>query len=173
MLAVDEGGIPIVYRWYGLDDVPADWGGCVATIGVFDGVHRGHQRIIGRAVELARARNLPVVVITFDPHPDEVVRPGPHPPSLTSDRRLAQLLAALGADAQARDLLEAIVGVGRALSLSVIAEGVEDESQLLVLQEMGCESAQGFLLGKPSDARLILTQLVREAASPAVGAPTA
>jgi len=88
-----------VYRWYGLDDVPADWGGCVATIGVFDGVHRGHQRIVGRAVELARARNLPVVVITFDPHPDEVVRPGPHPPSLTSERRLAQLLAGLGADA--------------------------------------------------------------------------
>jgi riboflavin kinase/FMN adenylyltransferase len=88
-----------VYRWYGLDHVPADWGGSVATIGVFDGVHRGHQRIIGRAVELARERNLPVVVITFDPHPDEVVRPGPHPPSLTSDRRLAQLLAGLGADA--------------------------------------------------------------------------
>ena len=88
-----------MYRWYGLDDVPADWGGCVATIGVFDGVHRGHQRIVGRAVELARARNLPVVVITFDPHPDEVVRPGPHPPSLTSGRRLAQLLAGLGADA--------------------------------------------------------------------------
>jgi len=58
-----------VYRWYGLDNVPADWGGSVAIIGVFDGVHRGHQRIIGRAVELARARNLPVVVITFDPHP--------------------------------------------------------------------------------------------------------
>ena len=28
-----------MYRWYGLDDVPADWAGCVATIGVFDGVH--------------------------------------------------------------------------------------------------------------------------------------
>jgi riboflavin kinase / FMN adenylyltransferase len=95
----DEGGTPIVYRWYGLDDVPADWGGCVATIGVFDGVHRGHQRIVNRAVEIARARHLPVVVITFDPHPDEVVRPGPHPPSLTSPRRLAQLLAGLGADA--------------------------------------------------------------------------
>ena len=99
MLAADEGGTPIVYRWYGLDDVPADWGGSVATIGVFDGVHRGHQRIVQRAAEIARERHLPLVVITFDPHPDEVVRPGPHPPSLTSERRLAQLLAGLGADA--------------------------------------------------------------------------
>jgi riboflavin kinase / FMN adenylyltransferase len=99
VLAADEGGTPIVYRWYGLDDVPADWGGSVATIGVFDGVHRGHQRIVQRAAEIARARDLPLVVITFDPHPDEVVRPGPHPPSLTSDRRLAQLLAGLGAGA--------------------------------------------------------------------------
>ncbi len=89
----------IVYRWYGLDDVPADWGASVATIGVFDGVHRGHQRVVERAVETAQERDLPVVVITFDPHPDEVVRPGPHPPSLTSERRLAQLLAGLGADA--------------------------------------------------------------------------
>jgi riboflavin kinase / FMN adenylyltransferase len=88
-----------VYRWYGLAEVPSDWGACVATIGVFDGVHRGHQRIIGRAAEIARARNLPVVVITFDPHPDEVVRPGSHPPLLTTARRQAELLAGLGADA--------------------------------------------------------------------------
>ena len=73
-----------MYRWYGLAEVPSDWDGSVATIGVFDGVHRGHQRIIGRAGEIARARNLPVVVITFDPHPDEVVRPGSHPPLLTT-----------------------------------------------------------------------------------------
>ena len=88
-----------MYRWHGLDDVPAGWGGCVATIGVFDGVHRGHQRIVKRAAEIARSRNLALVVLTFDPHPDEVVRPGPHPPSLTTARRLAQLLAGLGADA--------------------------------------------------------------------------
>jgi riboflavin kinase / FMN adenylyltransferase len=88
-----------VYRWNGLDDVPSDWGACVATIGVFDGVHLGHQRIVGRAVEIARERGLPVVVITFDPHPDEVVRPGSQPPSLTTFRRQAELLAGLGADA--------------------------------------------------------------------------
>jgi riboflavin kinase / FMN adenylyltransferase len=88
-----------VYRWYGLDDVPADWAGCVATIGVFDGVHLGHQRVVARAGELARSRNLPLVVITFDPHPDEVIRPGSHPPILTTPRRQAELLAGLGADA--------------------------------------------------------------------------
>jgi riboflavin kinase / FMN adenylyltransferase len=99
VLAADEGGPGIVYRWHGLDDVPADWGGCVATIGVFDGVHRGHQRIVHRASEVARNTNLPLVVLTFDPHPDEVIRPGSHPPILTSARRQAELLAALGADA--------------------------------------------------------------------------
>ena len=88
-----------MYRWNGLADVPSDWDECVATIGVFDGVHRGHQRIVGRAVEIAAQRGVPAVVITFDPHPDEVIRPGSHPPYLTSYRRQAGLLSVLGADA--------------------------------------------------------------------------
>jgi riboflavin kinase/FMN adenylyltransferase len=88
-----------VYRWYGLAEVPSGWGACVATIGEFDGVHRGHQRLVDRAREVAQVWNLPVVVITFDPHPDEVVRPGSHPPLLTTSRRRAELLAGLGADA--------------------------------------------------------------------------
>ncbi|MBV9452172.1 MAG: bifunctional riboflavin kinase/FAD synthetase [Streptosporangiaceae bacterium] len=88
-----------MYRWNGLDDVPSDWGQCVATIGVFDGVHRGHQRIIARAAEIASERGLPVVVVTFEPHPDEVVRPGSHPPLLTTVRRLGELFAGRGVDA--------------------------------------------------------------------------
>ncbi len=86
-------------RWQGLDDVPGDWGSSVVTIGVFDGVHRGHQRIVGRATEIAARLGLPVVVITFDPHPMEVVRPGSHPPLLTSVRRRVQLLGGEGCDA--------------------------------------------------------------------------
>ncbi len=88
-----------MYRWYGLGEVPAGWGKSVVTIGVFDGVHRGHQRIVGRAAQIGGERGLPVVVITFDPHPDEVIRPGSHPPFLCSARRRAELLAQLGADA--------------------------------------------------------------------------
>ncbi|MFG1999523.1 bifunctional riboflavin kinase/FAD synthetase [Spirillospora sp. NPDC048911] len=86
-------------RWHGLDEVPADWGRSVITIGVFDGVHRGHQRIVGRAAEQARERGLKSVVITFDPHPDEVVRPGTHPPLLSSTKRRIELLEGLGTDA--------------------------------------------------------------------------
>src|ERR1700759_3057760 len=58
-----------MYRWQGLDDVPDGWGPSVVTIGVFDGVHRGHQRIVGRATAAAAELRLPVVVVTFDPHP--------------------------------------------------------------------------------------------------------
>ena len=87
-----------MYLWQGLADVPADWGRSVVTIGVFDGVHRGHQRIIGRAVDAARGLGQPSVVITFDPHPSEVIRPGSHPFLLCTAPRRAELLAGLGAD---------------------------------------------------------------------------
>jgi riboflavin kinase/FMN adenylyltransferase len=70
----------------------------VATIGVFDGVHRGHQLLIRRAVELAGQRGLPSVLMTFDPHPSEVVRPGSHPAQLTTLRRKAELVEQLGVD---------------------------------------------------------------------------
>lgn len=85
-------------RWRGLDSTPSGWGRCVVTIGVFDGVHRGHQEIIGRAVERARDTGLPSVVLTFDPHPSEVVRPGSHPPVLSPMRRKAEILEQLGVD---------------------------------------------------------------------------
>ncbi|MDR6325644.1 riboflavin kinase/FMN adenylyltransferase [Actinoplanes couchii] len=69
------------------------------TIGVFDGVHRGHQAIIGHAVKRADDLGLQSVVMTFDPHPAEVVRPGSHPAVLTEPVRKAELIEALGVDA--------------------------------------------------------------------------
>jgi riboflavin kinase/FMN adenylyltransferase len=87
-----------VQRWHGLDDVPTDWGRCVVTIGVFDGVHRGHATIIGKAVDAAREQGLRSVLLTFVPHPSEVVRPGTHPPVLTTLVRRAELVEQLGVD---------------------------------------------------------------------------
>jgi riboflavin kinase / FMN adenylyltransferase len=88
-----------VQRWRGLEEVPGDWGRSVVTIGSFDGVHRGHQLILGRAVERAHELGLSSVVVTFDPHPSEVVRPGSHPPLLAPHHRRAELMGELGVDA--------------------------------------------------------------------------
>ena len=86
-------------RWRGLEEVPGDWGRSVVTIGSFDGVHRGHQLIIGRTVQRARELGVSSVVVTFDPHPSEVVRPGSHPPLLAPHHRRAELMGELGVDA--------------------------------------------------------------------------
>ena len=85
-------------RWRGQDEIPSDWGRCVLTIGVFDGVHRGHAEIIARAVKAGRARGVPTVLMTFDPHPMEVVFPGSHPAQLTTLARRAELVEELGVD---------------------------------------------------------------------------
>ena len=85
-------------RWRGYEAAPSGWGRSALTIGVFDGVHRGHQEIIGHTVKRARDLGVQSVVVTFDPHPAEVVRPGSHPAVLTEPARKAELIEALGAD---------------------------------------------------------------------------
>lgn len=85
--------------WFGADDVPPELGRAVVTIGVFDGVHRGHRVILGRAAALATRLGLPMVAVTFDPHPSEVVRPGSHPAMLSTVPFRAELLTGAGADA--------------------------------------------------------------------------
>ncbi|RBQ12374.1 bifunctional riboflavin kinase/FAD synthetase [Micromonospora sp. LHW51205] len=85
-------------RWRGYEAAPGGWGRSVVTIGVFDGVHRGHQATIGHTVARARELGVKSVVVTFDPHPAEVVRPGSHPAVLTEPARKAELIEALGVD---------------------------------------------------------------------------
>ena len=86
-------------RWRGAGRTPSGWGRSVVTIGMYDGVHRGHQHLLEATVRRAQASGLSSVAVTFDPHPSEVVRPGSHPPILTSVSRKAELLAGLGLDA--------------------------------------------------------------------------
>lgn len=84
--------------WPGLDEFPHDIGKTVVTIGVFDGVHRGHQKLICRAVEKAHELGLPCVMITFDPHPLAVIRPQAMPPILGTVEQRARRADELGVD---------------------------------------------------------------------------
>jgi riboflavin kinase / FMN adenylyltransferase len=82
-----------------LAQVPPNFGPTVATIGNFDGVHRGHQWVIAEVVARARALGVRSIAITFDPHPARVRRPESTQPLITPlDEKLA-LLAATGIDA--------------------------------------------------------------------------
>ncbi len=80
-------------------------------------------------------------------------------------------VAALNDGGQSRELLAAILGVGQSLSLSVVAEGIEEHEQRVTLEAMGCEMAQGFLLGHPGPAVDIEGLLGHEGLGRAVRAP--
>ncbi|WP_406678425.1 bifunctional riboflavin kinase/FAD synthetase [Moorella sp. ACPs] len=71
--------------------------GCYLALGNFDGVHRGHQQLIGSVVQKARKAGKPAVVITFSPHPAQVLDNDP-PGLLTTTARKEKLIAALGVD---------------------------------------------------------------------------
>ena len=68
------------------------------TIGVFDGVHRGHRFVIEETRRLADQRGARVGVVTFDPHPARVVRPESAPLILTDIEHRLELLAEIGVD---------------------------------------------------------------------------
>jgi riboflavin kinase/FMN adenylyltransferase len=68
------------------------------TVGMFDGVHRGHQAVIGSTVEVARERGIRSVATTFDRHPREVLTHGHEPRLLTTLERKISLIEALGVD---------------------------------------------------------------------------
>jgi riboflavin kinase / FMN adenylyltransferase len=97
-----------VDRWHGLDDIPADLGPTVVTLGNFDGVHRGHLEVLTRVVGEAAARGATPVAVTFEPHPIAVLYPERAPAAVMS---LGQRL----------DALEA-VGLGATLVLEFTAE---------------------------------------------------
>ena len=82
-----------------LENIPAGFGPSVAAIGNFDGVHRGHQKILGALVAEARHREMRAVAVTFDPHPDEFLRPGQAPMLLTPMEERVRLLERTGVDA--------------------------------------------------------------------------
>lgn len=82
-----------------LDELPGSLRGGAVSIGNFDGVHRGHARIVERLLAKAKEVAGPAIVFTFDPHPVRLLRPDKAPPPLTWTDRKGELLAELGVDA--------------------------------------------------------------------------
>lgn len=72
--------------------------GCVLTIGNFDGVHLGHQAVLGQLSEKSAEMGLPAVLITFEPHPQEFFAKGTVPPRLTRFREKMQALRRYAVD---------------------------------------------------------------------------
>lgn len=77
---------------------PEQTGACVLVLGMFDGVHRGHQALLMRGAALAGEYGLPLNVCTFEPHPLAVLRPELAPARLTTQTERAQLMAGFGVD---------------------------------------------------------------------------
>jgi riboflavin kinase/FMN adenylyltransferase len=86
-----------IFRHY--RDVTDAYKGAVVAVGNFDGVHLGHQALIGTARRMAAERRAPLGVLAFEPHPQEFFRPSPVSFRLTPFRAKARLIAGLGVDA--------------------------------------------------------------------------
>jgi len=82
-----------------LDQFPPDFGPSIATIGNFDGVHRGHQWVIAEVIARARSLGIRSLAVTFDPHPGRVLRPESAMALITPIAQKLELLAATGIDA--------------------------------------------------------------------------
>lgn len=136
--------------------VPAPLRGGIVALGNFDGFHLGHQAVVGRAIERARAEGRPAIVATFDPHPKRYFRPNSDHFRLTSLDQRAALFAAAGADAMlvfpfdaalaalgarafAEDRLLAAIGAGGVATGSDFTFGKGREGDVVMLAALGSE----------------------------------
>jgi riboflavin kinase/FMN adenylyltransferase len=121
--------------------VPERLRGGIVALGNFDGFHLGHQAVVGRAVEHARAEGRPVLVATFDPHPVRYFRPDTPPFRLTTLDQRQRLFGAAGADAML------VFGFDQALA-SRTAEEFVSERLLGLIGAAGVVTGEDFTFGK-------------------------
>ena len=134
--------------------VPAHLRGGIVALGNFDGFHLGHQAVIGRAVERARAEGRPAIVATFDPHPKRYFQPRSGHFRLTTLDQRARLFAEAGVDAMlvfhfdaalaglsAREFAERqlveILGVGGVVTGGDFTFGKGRQGDVAMLAELG------------------------------------
>jgi riboflavin kinase / FMN adenylyltransferase len=96
--------VPVFDHW---QSAPSEWKGGVVALGNFDGVHRGHQVLLQRAGEHAKALGAPLVVLTFEPHPRRFFVPDTAPFRLTLPSAKVRLLAQYGVQAVLAQLFDA------------------------------------------------------------------
>lgn len=140
----------------GLHNLPKASQGCVATIGNFDGVHRGHQAILDQLRERAAKLGLPVTVVVFEPQPREFFAGDQAPPRLTRLRDKVRLLAECGVDQvlclpfndalrslTAREFIERVLVAGLGVRHLVVGDdfrfGRERDGDFALLARMGDE----------------------------------
>ncbi|MCG2842519.1 bifunctional riboflavin kinase/FAD synthetase [Sandaracinobacter sp. RS1-74] len=162
--------------------VPAEMRGGAVALGNFDGVHGGHQAVIGAAIAAARAAGRPALVATFDPHPSRFFRPDTPPFALTSKAQKLALLNGLGVDAAivipfnaalaglsaeafAREWLSERLGVAHVVTGEDFTFGKGRSGSAATLRQLG--QGLGFtaaaLSPVTSDAEAISSTRIREA----------
>jgi riboflavin kinase/FMN adenylyltransferase len=130
--------------------------GAVITVGTFDGVHRGHLDVLATLVRHAEARGVPSVVVTFDPHPLEVVNPAAAPPLLTERSEKLAIFAQAGVS------YVAVLPFTRALA-AFEAERFVDEVLLerFAMRELLVGHDHGFGRGRMGDIEVLRSLGVR------------
>jgi len=166
----------------GLHNLRPQHRGCVATIGNFDGVHLGHQAVLGQLAERAADADLPLVVITFEPQPREFFARGEVPPRLTRFREKIQALRRFSvtrvvclrfdralADMPAEQFIRRLLVDGLAVRYLVVGDdfrfGKGREGDFALLQAAGVQ--QGFQVAAMHsfnvDGQRVSSTAIREA----------
>jgi riboflavin kinase / FMN adenylyltransferase len=139
-----------------LDDVPADFGASIVSVGNFDGVHRAHAHVLGEVVSRARRSGSKAIAVSFEPHPVRILRPEAPLKLLTPTPEKLRLLEATGIDAVL------LLPFGRDLSLLTPRQFVE---RILKKKLRAREVHEGFNFRfghKASGDIHLLTELGRE-----------
>jgi len=148
------------------NDVPNASRGAVVALGNFDGVHLGHQALIGEARRLGRERGVPLGVVAFEPHPQEFFHPSAESFRLTPFRTKARLIAELKADIlyaiafdaemaakPARDFVHDVLVQGLGVNAIVVGEdfqfGKARSGNVALLETMGKEANFAVRVFKP------------------------
>ena len=118
-----------------LEDVPADFGPTIVSVGNFDGVHRAHQAVLRDIAERAKQQGAKSVAVTFDPHPSRILRPESEFKLLTPTPEKLRWIGMTGLDAVL------VLPFGRDMSLLTPREFAE---QILKSKLKACEVHEGY-----------------------------